>query len=84
MTARLNAVGDRLEVEVVESENGMIGPFWVVTPSETVYFGREGKRIARETLCVGDLLRICFGGQVMMSYPPQIVAKEIRLLDGWR
>ena len=81
MTARIIAVRDRLEVEVTESENGMIGPFWVITPDETVYIGGDGARVGRAALRVGDLIRIRFGGQVMMSYPPQIVASEIRIIE---
>ena len=32
------------------------------------------------TINVGDKVEITYGGQVMMSYPPQIVAKKIIVL----
>ena len=84
MTARLTELGERLSVEVLQSENGMIGPFWIITPPETRYFDGEGREIPRDALRIGDLLEITFGGQIMLSYPPQTVAGQIRLLQGAR
>ncbi len=81
MTARLVSLGDRLEVEVIESDSGMVGVFWVITSEETLYTDSVGNKIGREALKAGDLLRIRFGGQIMMSYPPQIVARGIGILD---
>ena len=77
MTARITAIGERIEVEVIESENEMTGPFWLITSEDTVYTTGEGKPIARRDLRVGDVVTVYYGGQVMMSYPPQVVALGI-------
>lgn len=77
MKAKITAIGDRIEVEVIESENKMTGPFWVITGDETVYATEDGDRLSRGDLAVGDTVTIYYGGQVMMSYPPQIVATGI-------
>ena len=78
MTAEVVFVGDKLEVNVIEGEYGASGPYWVITSSETVIVDQSGKRISK--LNVGDKIEIIYSGQVMMSYPPQIVAKKITLL----
>ncbi len=77
MTARITAIGERIEVEVIASENEMTGPFWVITGDETAYVTEDGDRLRREDLAVGDTVTVYYGGQVMMSYPPQIVASGI-------
>ena len=75
MTARVTAIGDRIEVEVLESEYTS-GPHWVITDSSTVY-ERDGRKIARADISVGDTVEIYYNGQVMLSFPPQIVAHRI-------
>ncbi len=74
MTAKITAIGERIEVTVIEAPHGNTGPFWVITGEATAYRGKNGEAIAREALSVGDTVEITYGGQVMMSYPPQIVA----------
>ena len=77
LTAIVQNVGERIEVEVVESDYAY-GIYWVITPPETVYLDQAGNPIAREDLHAGDRVKITYGGQVMMSYPPQIVAARIQ------
>ena len=77
MTATVTAIGERLEVEVIEGSYGASGPYWVITPETTAYYNKEGKKIARSDLRPGDTVEIVYGGQVMMSYPPQVVARSI-------
>lgn len=77
MTAKITAIGERIEVEVIEAPNGNTGPFWVITGEATAYRDQDGKAIRRQDLSVGDTVEIRYGGQVMMSYPPQIVAASI-------
>lgn len=78
MIAEVKAVGETLEVEVIEGEYGASGTYWVITSSSTVIKDQDGNRVS--TLKVGDKIEITYGGQVMMSYPPQIVAKKIIVL----
>lgn len=77
MLARLTAIGEKLEVEVIEGEYGASGIFWVILSDTTEIRSADGKTASREDLKVGDTLEISYGGQVMMSYPPQIVALKI-------
>ncbi len=75
MTATVTAIGDRIEVEVLESEYTS-GPHWVITSDSTVY-ERDGRKIGRKDISVGDTVEIYYNGQVMLSFPPQIVAHRI-------
>ena len=77
MSAEILAIGERLEVEVIEGEYGASGIYWVIVSPETKYFGADGKGASLADFSVGDKIEIVYGGQVMMSYPPQIVAKKI-------
>lgn len=66
-----------ISVEVTESDYGMSGPFWVRTSDGTLYRGKDGEAVKRTDIRVGDTVEILYSGQVMMSYPPQIVAERI-------
>ena len=76
MTAVIDNIADRIEVTVLESEY-TFGVHLVITSSETEFVGKNGEKISREDLSVGDTVEIVYGGQVMMSLPPQIVARKI-------
>ena len=76
MTAKIDNIFDRIEVSVLESEYAF-GVHWVITSAETEFIGKDGKKITREDLEIGDTVEIVYNGQVMMSYPPQIVARKI-------
>ena len=80
MTARVDNVLDKIEVTVIEAPYGNTGPFWVITSEQTVFLGKGGEKISREDINPGDELEITWGGQVMMSYPPQIAALKIRVI----
>jgi hypothetical protein len=77
MTAKIVSIGEKIEVEVVEEENGMTGIFWVNVNSDTVILDKNGNRLF--TLQIGQLVEITYDGKVMMSYPPQIAAQKIQL-----
>ena len=76
MTAVVKSVDERIEVEVTESEYTS-GVHLVITADATEYFGKNGKRIDRNDIKAGDTVEILYSGQVMLSYPPQIVAAKI-------
>ena len=80
MTATVKNISDKIEVEVIEGEYGASGIYWVITYDETAFAGKDGEKITRADLKVGDTVEILYGGQVMMSYPPQIVAGRITVL----
>ncbi len=75
MTAIVTAVGEKIEVEVLESEYTS-GPHWVITSDGTVY-EKDGRKIKRSDISVGDTVEIFYNGQVMLSFPPQIAARRI-------
>lgn len=81
MVAEIVAIGEKLEVEVIEGEYGASGIYWVITGEETIYETEGGGKTSADALSVGDRIEITYSGQVMMNYPPQIVAKKIVVLN---
>lgn len=77
MTAIVKNIGDKIEVEVIEGDYGAEGIYWVNYSNETVITNSENVRLSVDDLKVGDTIEITYGGQVAMSYPPQIFAKKI-------
>ena len=77
--AKVNAVGEKIEVDVIEGEYAY-GIYWVITSEQTEFLGKDGGKITKQDINVGDSLEIVYNGQVMMSYPPQIVARKITVL----
>ena len=78
MVAEIVKIEDKIEVTVLESPVAE-GPFLIITSDTTLYQNKKGKRISREDLSTGDKILIAYTGQMMMSYPPQIVALSIQL-----
>ncbi|MBO5907448.1 MAG: hypothetical protein J6Q85_04810 [Clostridia bacterium] len=76
MTARIDNISEYIEVTVLESEY-TFGPHWVITAENTRYFDSDGGQISRADLAAGDTVEILYSGQVMLSYPPKIVAAKI-------
>lgn len=79
MTAIIKNIGDKIEVEVIEGQYGVSGIYWVNVSGDTVYTDTNNVRLPASALKVGDTVEITYGGQVMMSYPPQIVALKIQI-----
>ena len=77
MKAQIIAINDRIEVEVIESEYTS-GIIWVNTNEETPILDEDGKGIEISDLAVGDVIEIAYSGQILMSYPGQIVGLAIR------
>ncbi len=80
LKARITAIGEKIEVEVYDSDYAF-GPYWVITADATTYEDVDGTAIERADLTVGDNVEITYGGQVMQSFPPQIVARSIRVIE---
>ena len=78
MIAEIVYISDKIEVNVIEGDYGASGAYWVITNSATVIKDQNNNHIS--TLNVGDKIEIIYSGQVMLSYPPQIVAKKIIVL----
>ena len=76
MIATITEMGEKIAVNVTEAEYAE-GPFLIITGEGTVYVDQNGAPIKRTDLRIGDEIEIFYGGQVMMSYPPQVVAARI-------
>ena len=83
MTATVTNLLDsgKIEVDVIEGEYGASGIFWVIVSDQTALCDGHGTKIALSDIQAGDTVEIRYGGQVMMSYPPQIVAGSITVLE---
>ena len=69
----------RLSVEIVESDYAF-GTYIVLVGEDTVCVDSNGNSVGVEQINSGDMVKITYGGQVMMSYPPQIAARKIVVL----
>ena len=65
-----------LEIEVIESDYAF-GIYWVIVPDNTPILDKNGDNIQLSSLKEGDIVKVTYNGQTMMSYPPQIVALKI-------
>ena len=79
MTAVIKSVSEKIEVDVIEGDYEVSGIFWVNIGSDTVIVNQNGIRVTKSSLKVGDVIEITYSGQVMLSYPPQIVALQIQV-----
>ena len=70
---------NRLEVEVYSSEIAE-GPYSIIVDESTKITDSLGKKISLSDIAVGDKIEITYGGQVMLSYPPQVYAIKIKKL----
>ena len=80
MVAEVTGLGDKIEVEVLESDYTS-GVHLVITHDATQYFDINGNKTSRTEIEVGDKVEIVYSGQVMLSFPPQIVAIKIRVCE---
>ena len=71
---------DRLVVEIIESDYAF-GVYHILTFDTTKYYNKNGSQITRQGIMVGDTVEITYSGQTMLSYPPQVVAYQIRLAN---
>ena len=77
MLARVKNVEEKIEVEVIRAKYAS-GIYWVLTSPATRILDEKGNIIKKTDLKAGDTVKIIYSGQVMMSYPPQIVALEMQ------
>ena len=80
LLAIVRGFGERLEVEIIESDYAF-GEYWVIVAPETEILDKSERKIKLSDIPVGARVEISYGGQVMMSYPPQIVAARIKIAD---
>ena len=76
MIATVEDISVHIQVDVVQAEYAY-GIYWILTDNETVYEDSEGNTLKKEDITIGDTVEITYNGQVMLSYPPQVVAHKI-------
>ena len=79
MVAEVRDTGEKIEVEVLKSQYAA-GTYLVITSDKTEFSSKEEGEISRSDIHIGDTVEIVYGGEVMLSYPPQIVAIKIKKL----
>lgn len=76
MIATVKSVGDRVEVDVISAEYAS-GIFHIIVGENTQIYSAEGREITKQDIKAGDTVEITYNGQIMLSYPPQVVALKI-------
>ena len=76
ITGVVTAVDERIYVEV-DPTDFTSGPYNVIVNDDTGFVYENGTKAELDDVKVGQRVEIAFGGQVMLSYPPQIVARKV-------
>lgn len=79
MIAKVLKNDDVLLVDVIESEY-TFGEYILIVNDTTTISDKNGNKIKKADLTVGDKIKVSYSGQVMLSYPPQVVAYKIEVL----
>ncbi len=79
MVAKVLENDGTLLVDVIKSEYAY-GNYIILTNDNTLFYNSNGGKITKLDLTVGDRVKISYSGQVMLSYPPQVVAYVIEVL----
>ena len=79
-TGEVTALGNELCVLMDETQYSF-GLYHIITSDTTQYFDKNGLPTNREAIQIGQRIEIAFSGQVMLSYPPKIAARSIRILS---
>ena len=79
MRAEIENIEDKITVKVYESEYAD-GTYLIIYGESTVFSTSDASSISVSDLKAGDKIEITYNGQVMMSYPPQVAAIEIKKL----
>ena len=80
LKATIISVDEKILVNVIESDYAF-GEYLVITSLNTKFIDVNGENISKTNLNVNDTIIITYDGQVMMSYPPQIVASKITIIN---
>ena len=68
---------DGIEATVSLEDGVHFGEYRILTGDNTQYCSTDGKSVARESIEQGDVIEVTYNGQVMRSFPPQVVATKI-------
>ena len=79
MKATVTELSEKILVDVTEAEYAE-GPFWIIISDTTEIVNSDGNKISRDEIKVGDEIEIIYNGQMMMSLPPQVAARKIKVI----
>lgn len=71
--AEIISIEENILVNVLESQYTS-GEHILIITDKTQYLDSDGNKIEKSNLNVGDKIKVDYSGQVMLSYPPQVVA----------
>ena len=80
MLAEIITVDEKTLVNVIEAKYAF-GEYLIIIPDDIEITDAKGNKKQRTELAPGQILNITYNGQVMMSYPPQIVARKIEISE---
>lgn len=73
-------INDKIEIDVIESDYAY-GIYWVITFEKTKYVDVNDNEISKGDVQIGDKVEIVYNGQTMMSFPPQVVAYSVKVIE---
>ena len=76
ISGTVTAVNSRIEMLADETEIAS-GPYSVIITDTTDFYFANGDKAAIDNVNIGQKVEITFNGQVMLSYPAQIVAHKV-------
>lgn len=76
ISGTVTAVTSRIEILADETEISS-GPYSVIITDDTDFYFANGAKAAIDDVDIGQKVEITFSGQVMLSYPAQIVAHKV-------
>ena len=76
ISGTVTAVNNRIELLADETEISS-GPYSVIITDTTEFYFENGGKAALDDVKTGHKVEISFNGQVMLSYPAQIVAHKV-------
>ena len=78
LAGKVTGISDRIEIDVTDGEYAY-GVYWILVSGETEILDANGNTISLDGIKIGDTVEVTYGGQVMMSYPPQVSAIKVKL-----
>lgn len=79
MTAVINNLDGKFEVDVIVGAYGASGLYWINISDNAILIDENGNPISKSEFEIGDIVEITYDGKVMLSYPPQVVALKIQI-----
>ena len=76
LVGTVTAKNTRIELYADETEI-MSGPYSVIINDQTEFCYANGASATLDSVEIGDRVEITYNGQVMLSYPAQIVAQRV-------